>query len=143
MLPNFFLLFSCLLFPLSLALFQMPQFQKENLFLFLSFCQKKRHLSVREFLSSFFICPEKIVSPLISSFSPPFVLHALLSFRSFHFYPQMTFYVPSVASLSLVFLSILLQSHIHSRMETGRVVVIDKIGEWIWAHFGWNCFGMT
>jgi hypothetical protein len=77
-----------------------------------------------------------IVSPLISSFSPPFVLHALLSFRSFHFYPQMTFYVPSVASLSLVFLSILLQSHIHIyiRTETGRVVVIDKIGEWIWAH---------
>ena len=110
--------FSCLFIPLSLALFQMPQFQNKNLFLFLSFCQKKRHLSVREFPSFFFYMPDKnffIVSPLISTFSPPFVLHALLSFRSFHFYPQMTFYVPSVASLTHSFsFSILLQSHIHT-----------------------------
>lgn len=59
-----------------------------------------------------------IVSPLISSFSPPFVLHALLSFRSFHFYPQMTFYVPSVASLTHSFsFSIILQSHIHTKRK--------------------------
>lgn len=122
------LLFSSSFMPLSLALFQMPQFQEKKEFISLpQFLPKKkvRHLSVREF--PFYMPQQKflsIVSPLIfflSLYSPPFVLHALLSFRSFHFYPQMTFYVPSVAFLFSYIITI---SHTYERKLVGWSLLI-------------------
>lgn len=147
MLPNFFFsLFYCCSHLSFLASIiglvpNAPISEKEFISL-PQFLPKKKY-DIYQWENFLFICPDKkifsIVSPLISSFSsPPFVLHALLSFRSFHFYPQMTFYVPSVAFISYI----ITISHTYERKLVGWSLLIrleNGFGR-IWMKLLWMGF---
>ena len=116
-----------------------PNFETKIYFSSLYSFLPKWHLPVRTrriffvfILDIISTCPKNfIVSPLISSsptfFFLPFVLHALLSFRSFHFYPQMTFYVPSAAFISNITLCLT-----HKYTHTHALTHEWRLDDYLW-----------